>query len=92
MDQQQPGDPMGAPDVGTANETKTLAKLKQAHDDIDRLDRELQAARERRRDAARRLIDQCHTLTWIAGQLDITRQGVDSFLKYKQRRGDARPQ
>ncbi|MCT7371938.1 LuxR family transcriptional regulator [Mycolicibacterium llatzerense] len=73
------------------NEAKALAKLKEAHDDIDRLDRELAAARERRRDAARRLIDQGRSLSWIADQLHISRQAVDSFLKYRQRRSDSRP-
>lgn len=86
MDRQRPGDVMGAPGVGAVNEAKALASLIAAHDDIDRLDRELQAARERRRDAARRLIDQGRSQAWIAGQLGISRQAVDSFLKYQQRR------
>lgn len=86
MDQQRPGDATGVPEVGATTEAKALASLKAAHDDIDRLDRQLQAARERRRDAARRLVDQGRSLAWIADQLDISRQAVDSFLKYQQRR------
>ncbi|WP_459959643.1 helix-turn-helix domain-containing protein [Mycobacterium avium] len=43
-------------------------------------------ARERRRQAARRLLESGYTMSRIAAELGVTRQAVEGFLKYKARR------
>ncbi|OBB08965.1 LuxR family transcriptional regulator [Mycolicibacterium fortuitum] len=53
---------------------------------MERLTGEIMDARERRRDAARRLIDMGRGTSWIARHLDVSPQAVDAFLKYKQRK------
>lgn len=68
------------------DESDALAELVRAHTDLQRLTLESTEARERRRQAAQRLIDAGHGTTWIAAQLGVTKQAVDGFLKYKQRK------
>jgi hypothetical protein len=67
-------------------ESDALDDLVRAHEDLQRLTGELADARERRRLAAQRLIDSGRSLAWIAGRLGVTRQAVDGFLKYKDRK------
>lgn len=67
-------------------ESDALAELVRAHTDLERLTEETADARERRRQAARRLVELGHGTTWIAGQLGVTKQAVDGFLKYKERK------
>lgn len=82
--------PTGEPDAGCedddVDEKQVLTELVEAHDDLDRLGRETALARERRRQAARALIDLGHGPSWIARQLGVTPQAVDGFLKYKERK------
>jgi predicted transcriptional regulator len=66
---------------------KALRNLLTAHADMNRLTTELAEARERRRAAARRLIELGYGISWIADQLGVTPQAVDGFLKYKDRKG-----
>jgi antirestriction protein ArdC len=66
------------------DETSAVHELVTAHADMERLTADLSAARERRRAAARRLIELGHGTSWIARQLDVSPQAVDSFLKYKR--------
>lgn len=68
------------------DESDALAELVRAHADLERLTEDIADARERRRQAARRLVDSGHGTTWIANQLGVTKQAVDGFLKYKERR------
>lgn len=69
------------------DEAQALAELIRAHSDLKRLNAESADARERRRQAARRLVEAGHGPTWIAGQLGVTKQAVDGFLKYDERKG-----
>ena len=67
------------------NESRALADLLAAHADLERLTAEAGAARQRRREAARRLIELGRGTSWIARQLGITAQAVDGFVKYQER-------
>ena len=73
------------------DESEALAELLRAHADLERLTEEAADARERRRRAARFLVDSGRGTTWIAEQLGVTKQAVDGFLKYKERKGRKRP-
>ncbi len=66
------------------DEASAVHELVTAHADMERLTADLGAARERRRNAARQLIEMGHGTSWIARQLDVTPQAVDSFLKSKR--------
>jgi hypothetical protein len=68
------------------DDSKRLRDLLTAHADMARLTTELAQARERRRVAARRLIELGYGISWIADQLNVTPQAVDGFLKYKERK------
>lgn len=70
----------------TVRERDALKELLAAHADMERLTDEIMDARERRRDAARRLIEMGRGTSWIARHLDVSPQAVDAFLKYKQRK------
>ncbi len=72
--------------MGGMDEGDALEELVRAHDDLERLTDEIADARERRRAAARCLIDAGHGTTWIAAQLGVTKQAVDGIVKYKQRK------
>ncbi|TXH19471.1 MAG: LuxR family transcriptional regulator [Mycobacterium sp.] len=65
---------------------EALAELLRAHADLNRLSAESADARERRRQAARRLLESGYTMSRIAAELGVTRQAVEGFLKYKARR------
>jgi hypothetical protein len=67
------------------DEGHALADLLAAHADMDRLTAEIGLTRQRRRDAARRLIELGRGTSWIARQLGITAQAVDGFVKYQER-------
>jgi hypothetical protein len=69
------------------DESEALAELVRAHADLERLTDEAADARERRRRAAQRLVEAGRGTTWIAAQLGVTKQAVDGFLKYKERKG-----
>ena len=71
---------------GSVDEDVALAELVRAHADLARLSDESADARERRREAARRLVESGRGTTWIAAQLGVTKQAVDGFLKYKDRK------
>lgn len=73
-------------EVVGVDDGEALAELVRAHADLERVTEESADARERRRRAARRLLDTGHSMTWIAAQLGVTRQAVDGFLKYKDRK------
>lgn len=68
------------------DERDALDELVRAHADLERLTGEITDARERRRQAAGRLVEIGRGTTWIAGQLGVTKQAVDGFLKYKERK------
>jgi hypothetical protein len=68
------------------DEAGAIAELLAAHSEMERSTAALADARERRRAAARRLIELGHGTSWIANQLGVSRQAVDGFLKYKDRR------
>ncbi|SKU63481.1 Uncharacterised protein [Mycobacteroides abscessus subsp. abscessus] len=65
-------------------ETTAVNELLAAHAEMERLTADLLATRERRRSAARRLIELGRGTSWIARQLGVTPQAVDQFLKYKR--------
>ncbi|WP_136246263.1 LuxR family transcriptional regulator [Mycobacterium intracellulare] len=67
------------------DERRALRELLAAHADMERLTAEISAARQRRRDAARRLIALGRGTSWIARQLGVTAQAVDGFVKYQER-------
>jgi hypothetical protein len=69
------------------DEGEALSELVRAHADLERLTGEAADARERRRRAAQRLVEAGRGTTWIAAQLGVTKQAVDGFLKYKERKG-----
>lgn len=73
----------------TVDEGEALHELVAAHEDLERLTRESAEVRERRRAAARKLIDLGRGPSWIARQLGVTPQAVDGFLKYKERKQQA---
>ena len=66
-------------------ERAVLAELLAAHADMERLTAEIGVTRQRRRDAARQLIELGRGTSWIAQQLGVTAQAVDGFLKYRER-------
>ncbi|SKO62119.1 Uncharacterised protein [Mycobacteroides abscessus subsp. bolletii] len=66
------------------DETTAVNELVAAHADMGRLTEDLSAARERRRVAARQLLELGHGTSWIARQLGVSPQAVDGFLKYKR--------
>jgi len=68
------------------DERDALDELVRAHTDLERLTGEIADARERRRRAAGRLVEIGRGTTWIAAQLGVTKQAVDGFLKYKERK------
>ncbi|BCI84777.1 hypothetical protein MTY66_64020 (plasmid) [Mycolicibacterium sp. TY66] len=68
------------------DERDALDALVRAHADLQRLTDEIADARERRRKAAAFLVDSGRRTTWIADQLGLTKQAVDQFMKYKERR------
>jgi len=65
---------------------QAVDELLAAHADMERLSEDLAEARERRRIAAQRLVELGARQTWIAAQLGVTPQAVDSFLKYRARK------
>ena len=67
--------------------SKRRKELDAMEDDLQRLSAESANARERRRRAARRLVEAGHGPTWIAEQLGVTKQAVDGFLRYEERKG-----
>ena len=67
------------------DEARALDELLAAHADLERLTTEAGVARQRRRDAARRLLGFGRGTSWIARQLGVTAQAVDSFLRYQER-------
>ncbi len=69
------------------DESEALAELVRAHADLERLTGEAADARERRRRAAQQLVAAGRGTTWIAAQLGVTKQAVDGFLRYKERKG-----
>lgn len=69
------------------DEAQALAELVRAHADLQRLNEESADARERRRQAARQLVEAGYGPTWIAEQLGVTKQAVDGFLRYEERKG-----
>lgn len=71
------------------SEEELVRELRAAHADQERLDSELAAARQRRREAAAGLRGLGRSMSWIAGQIGVTQQAVDGFLKYKERRSRA---
>jgi hypothetical protein len=75
--------------MGGMEDSDALDELVRAHIDLERLTNELADARERRRTAAQRLLDGGRGTTWIAAQLGVTKQAVDGFVKYKQRKTHA---
>lgn len=68
------------------DEDGAVEELRRAHAELVRLTGELAEARERRRQSARRLVEAGYGPSWIAQQLGVTRQAVDGFLRYKERR------
>ncbi|WP_194838898.1 hypothetical protein, partial [Nocardia sp. XZ_19_369] len=58
------------------------AEVVAAHAETARLDAELAAARARRRDAAHKLVARGYKPSWIARELGVSPQAVDSFLNY----------
>ncbi len=69
------------------NEDDAVDALLTAHADMARLTVELADARERRRAAARQLVELGRGTSWIAARLGVTPQAVDGFLRYKDRAG-----
>ena len=69
------------------NEDDAVEALLTAHADMARLTVELAEARERRRTAARQLVELGRGTSWLAARLGVTPQAVDGFLKYKERAG-----
>jgi hypothetical protein len=67
------------------SEEELVRELRAAHADQECLDAELAAARQRRREAAAGLRSLGRSMNWIAGQIGVTQQAVDGFLKYKER-------
>ena len=68
------------------DEDHLLSELIRAHTDLQRLSKASADARQRRREAARKLVETGRGPTWIAERLGVTRQAVDGFLKYEQRK------
>jgi len=77
------------PGESMPSEDELVRDLRAAHADQERLDAELAAARQRRREAAAGLRGLGKSMNWIAGQIGVTQQAVDGFLKYKERRSRA---
>lgn len=76
-------------EAGGVDEGTALDNLIAAHADLERLTEEIGVVRERRREAARQLIELGRGPSWIARQLGVTPQAVDGFLKYKERKQQA---
>ncbi|WP_254427624.1 hypothetical protein [Mycolicibacterium conceptionense] len=76
-------------EVVSVDESRVLDDLIAAHADLERLTAEIGEVRERRRKAARELIELGRGPSWIARQLGVTPQAVDGFLKYKERKQQA---
>lgn len=74
------------------DERRALGELLAAHAEMEHLTAQIGAARERRRDAARRLIALGRGTSWIARQLGVTAQAVDGFIKYQERQEKKRGQ
>jgi hypothetical protein len=74
-------------EVVSVDDGEALAELNRAHADLQRLNEESADARERRRCAARRLVIAGYGPTWIAEQLGVSKQAVDGFLRYQERKG-----
>lgn len=74
------------------DERRALGELLAAHAEMERLTAEIGAVRERRRDAARRLIALGRGTSWIARQLGVSAQAVDGFVKYQERQEKRRGQ
>jgi 3-methyladenine DNA glycosylase Mpg len=74
-------------EVVGVDEGEALAELVRAHADLQRLNEESADARDRRRQAARRLVEAGYGPTWIAERLGVTKQAVDGFLRYEERKG-----
>jgi hypothetical protein len=72
-----------------ASEDELVRELQAAHADQQRLEPELAAARQRRREAAAGLRNLGKPMSWIAAQIGVTQQAVDGFLKYKERKNRA---
>lgn len=77
------------PEGDMPSEEELVRELQAAHADQERLDAELAAARQRRREAAAGLRNLGRSMNWIAGQIGVTQQAVDGFLKYRERRSRA---
>jgi hypothetical protein len=73
------------PEGDMPSEEELVRELQAAHADQERLDSELAAARQRRREAAAGLRSLGRSMNWIASQIGVTQQAVDGFLKYKER-------
>jgi hypothetical protein len=73
------------PEGDMPSEEELVRELQAAHADQERLDAELAAARQRRREAAAGLRSLGRSMNWIASQIGVTQQAVDGFLKYKER-------
>ncbi|CAM3359062.1 LuxR family transcriptional regulator [Mycolicibacterium frederiksbergense] len=67
------------------DESSAVEELLAAHAEMESLTIALADARERRRAAARRLLELGRGFPWIAAQLGVTPQAVDGFVKYKDR-------
>jgi hypothetical protein len=67
------------------DEASAIEELLAAQADMERSTAAVANARERRRAAARRLIELGRGTSWIAKQLGVSPQAVDGFLKYKDR-------
>lgn len=80
------GEVLGTRWDGEMDERDALDELVRAHADLERLTGEITDARERQRRAAGRLVEIGRGTTWIAAQLGVTKQAVDGFLKYKERK------
>ncbi|WP_232785298.1 hypothetical protein [Mycobacteroides chelonae] len=76
-------------EVVSVDESRVLDDLIAAHADLKRLTAEIGDVRERRRKAARELIELGRGPSWIARQLGVTPQAVDGFLKYQERKQQA---
>lgn len=76
-------------EAASVDESRVLDELIAAHADLERLTAEIGEVRERRRKAARELIELGRGPSWIARQLGVTPQAVDGFLKYKERKQQA---
>ena len=63
-------------------EDELIQELRRAHAELARLSTGFDAARQRRREAVTELRGMGRSLKWIAGQIGVTAQAVDSSLKH----------